>query len=88
MFTSLEKLIVEDYLVEKLQEKGWIFIPADELERESYEEPLLTQRLEEAIKRINNGIPLTSQDITKVISELTRKIPGPETFKIILNYLK
>lgn len=29
-----EKKLVEDYILEKLKEKGWQFCPADELERE------------------------------------------------------
>jgi len=37
-----EKSLVEDYFVEKLQEKGWKFVSADDLERENLEEPLLT----------------------------------------------
>jgi type I restriction enzyme R subunit len=85
---SLEETLVEKYLVEKLQEKGWKFVPADELERESYEEPLLLTNLREAIKRINKNVPLIPQDITKVVDELRHKIPGVETFKKILNYLK
>ena len=48
-----EKSLVEDYIVKKLQEKGWKLIPADELERESLEEPLLIPNLVRALKRIN-----------------------------------
>jgi type I restriction enzyme R subunit len=83
-----EKLIVEDYLIEKLQEKSWKFVPAEELKRESYEEPLLIQNLTEALKRINKDVQLSSLDITRVLNELKMKIPGAETSKKILNYLK
>jgi len=34
-----EGRVVEDYIVKRLQEKGWRFVPADELQRESYQEP-------------------------------------------------
>jgi type I restriction enzyme R subunit len=88
MNISPEKALIEDYLIQKLQEKGWKFVPADELERESYEEPLLLTNLKEAIKRINKNVPLTPQDITKVVDELRHKIPGVETFKKIISYLK
>ncbi len=36
-----EKSLVEDYIIEKLTEKGWRFVLASELERESFSEPLL-----------------------------------------------
>jgi len=40
-----EGRVVEDYIVKRLQEKGWRFVPADELQRESYQEPLLILNL-------------------------------------------
>jgi len=88
MNISPEKSLVEDYLIEKLQEKGWKFILAEELNRESYEEPLLIQNLTEALKRINKDVQLSSLDIARVLNELKMKIPGAETSKKILNYLK
>lgn len=36
-----EKSTVEDYIIEKLKERGWKYIPGEELEREDYAEPLL-----------------------------------------------
>ena len=36
-----EKKLVEDYFIQKLKEKGWRFVSADDLERDSYEEVLL-----------------------------------------------
>ncbi|MFH8119951.1 MAG: HsdR family type I site-specific deoxyribonuclease [Candidatus Aenigmatarchaeota archaeon] len=83
-----EKLLVEDYIIKKLQEKGWIYKKSKELNRESYEEPLLIQNLEEAIKRINKDADLTPLDVTHVLNELQGKIPGAEAAKKILNYLK
>jgi type I restriction enzyme R subunit len=40
-----EQSLVEDYILEKLIEKGWRFVPASELERESFSEPLLLNNL-------------------------------------------
>ncbi|MEM7819000.1 MAG: HsdR family type I site-specific deoxyribonuclease [Candidatus Aenigmatarchaeota archaeon] len=88
MSKSPEKLLVENYLLKKLQEKGWSYKKSEELDRESYEEPLLVKNLIEAIKRINQDVKLTETDITKVISELKTKIPGSETAKKILSFLK
>ena len=47
-----EKSLEEDYIIQKLQEKCWHFIPASELGRESYTEPLLLNNLVRAIKKI------------------------------------
>ncbi|MEM5861201.1 MAG: HsdR family type I site-specific deoxyribonuclease [Candidatus Aenigmatarchaeota archaeon] len=88
MNKSREKLLVEDYIIQKLQEKGWIYKKSEELNRESYEEPLLVKNLIEAIERINQDVKLTETDITKVINELKTKIPGSETAKKILSFLK
>ncbi|MEM5784167.1 MAG: HsdR family type I site-specific deoxyribonuclease [Candidatus Aenigmatarchaeota archaeon] len=88
MLQSTEKTLVENYLIQKLQEKGWSYKKSEELNRETYEEPLLVNNLTEAIKRINKYINLSERDINKVIDELKGKIPGSETAKKILNFLK
>jgi type I restriction enzyme R subunit len=84
----MEKEIIEEYLVEKLQEKDWKFVSAKDLKRESYEEPLLLLNLGEAIRKINKHHNLSSQDISKVIDLLRSKFSGVETSKKILSYLK
>jgi len=86
MFT--EKSLVEDYFIQKLQEKGWKFIPADELERESLEEPLLTPVLIRALRRINQDLGIGDEEIKQVINELKLKSTGIEGAKHILNYYK
>jgi type I restriction enzyme R subunit len=83
-----EKSLVEDYFVQKLQEKGWKFIPADNLERESLEEPLLTPMLIRALKRLNANIGIGDEEIKQVLNELKLKTSGAEHCKQILNYLK
>lgn len=82
-----EQNLVEDYLIDKLQNKGWTFIPADELERDSYEEPLLVPNLMRAIKRINKGLDIGDEEIRHVINELKFK-RGIEGAKQILNFYK
>ena len=66
-----EKSIVEDYFIEKLKEKGWNFIPADDLHRESYEEPLLTSNLVRSLKSLNEDIDIGEEEIKHVLNEQT-----------------
>src|SRR3989304_3961928 len=83
-----EKSLVEDYFVEKLQDKGWKFVSADELERENLEEPLLTQALIRALKRLNASIGIGDEEIKHVLNELKLRTSGSEDSKKILNYFK
>ena len=82
-----EKEAVENYIVNKLVEKGWKFVLAKDLGRESYEEPLLINNLVAAIKKINK-LELGDEDIKHVLNELRLKGTGQEGHKQILNYLK
>lgn len=88
MPTFNEKSAVEDYIVDALVSMGWEFIPADELERESLEEPLLEWNLVRAIKRINSYLELTESDINRILVELKSRPTGAEGVKQILRYLK
>lgn len=47
-----EKKLVENYMIEKIVEKGWKYIPGKELDRDNNEEPLLINNLIMAIKKI------------------------------------
>ena len=58
-----EKSLVEDYIIEKLIEKGWSFVPANELERESFTEPLLLNNLVRAIKRLNENKGIGDEEL-------------------------
>ncbi|MCX7757451.1 MAG: HsdR family type I site-specific deoxyribonuclease, partial [candidate division WOR-3 bacterium] len=78
----------EDYIVNKLKEKNWQFVKADDLERESYDEPLLIPNLVRAIKRINYNIPIDDEEIKQILNELRLKHTGLEGIKAILNYYK
>jgi type I restriction enzyme R subunit len=83
-----EKSVVEDYIVEKLQGEGWSYVPAEELERDSYEEPLLISNLIRAIKRLNADLEITDEEIKHVLNELKLKGTGIEGAKQILNLYK
>ncbi|MFQ6087527.1 MAG: type I restriction endonuclease subunit R [Candidatus Methanofastidiosia archaeon] len=82
-----EKSAVEDYIIEKLKERGWEFRKADELERESYQEPLLEKDLVRAIKRIND-FDFTESDVNKILIELKHRDSGVQGVKEILRFLK
>jgi len=83
-----EKSLVEDYFIQKLQDQGWKFIPSDNLERESLEEPLLTPMLIRVLRRLNANIGIGDEEIKQVLNELKLKTSGAEHCKQILNYLK
>lgn len=83
-----EKSVVEDYVVGKLQEAGWRFVPAEELERESYSEPLLVNNLVRAIRRINADKGVGEAEIKQVLNELRFKGERFEGARQILNFFK
>src|SRR3990170_1018274 len=83
-----EKSLVEDYFIEKLQEKSWKYVLADELERENLEEPLLTSALIRALKSLNKDIGIENGEIKQVLNELKLRGSGSEDAKKILNYFK
>lgn len=83
-----EKSLVEDYIMQKLQKKGWKFIPAEELERDSYQEPLLIPNLIRALERINKALDIEDEEINKVLNELKLAGTGIEGVKRILNLYK
>ncbi|MHA1696656.1 MAG: type I restriction endonuclease subunit R [Candidatus Helarchaeota archaeon] len=85
MFT--EKSTVEDYIIENLIEKGWQFIPAEDLERENYQEPLLLKNFFRMVKSINN-FALTESDLNRIYVELNSRSSGIEGIKTILRFLK
>jgi type I restriction enzyme R subunit len=83
-----EQSLVEDYIVEKLRSSGWTFIPADELERDDYKEPLLIPSLTRALKRINEETNIGDEEIRYVLNELRFVGTGSEGAKQILNIYK
>ena len=85
--TFIEKNL-EDYIISKLEEKGWKFVPADSLERISYEEPLLISSLSRSLKNINKKSGIGNEEINKVINMIKLTGTGIEGAKAILNYYK
>jgi type I restriction enzyme, R subunit len=83
-----EKSLAEDYLDNQLQLRGWKYVAADDLERESLEEPLLTSALVRSIKSINAGADLGDAEILQLLNELKLRAPGAEGSKQILEFLK
>jgi len=89
MPTFNEKSSVEDYIIRKLtDEKGWKLVPADELERESYDEPLLVKNLVRAIRRINKNFELSESDIGRILVELKHRTASLDGCRQILRFLK
>ncbi len=86
--SSPEKKICEDYIIKRLEGKGWKFVPADSLERETYDEPLLIPPLIRAIERINRDLDISDEEIGKVLNELKLAGAGIEGAKRILNFFK
>ncbi len=82
-----EKATVEDYLLQKLQEKGWKYITSDDLERETADDPLLAANLIRAIKRLN-PYELTESDVSRVLAELKSQPASIEGQKRILRFFK
>jgi len=85
--TFIEKNL-EDYIINKLEEKGWKFIPADSLERVNYEEPLLIPSLSRNLKVVNKKSGIGNEEVNKVINILKLTGTGIEGAKSILNYYK
>ena len=83
-----ESLIVEDHIIKKIIEKGWRYVPADDLERDSYEEVLLIPNLVRALQRINKKSEIGNEEINKVINELKLTGTGIEGAKRVLNFYK
>ena len=83
-----EKKLVEDYFIQRLQEKGWRFVSADDLERDTYEEPLLIPNLVRGLKKINKKLEIGDDEINRVVNELKLTGTGIEGAKRILNFYK
>lgn len=80
--TRITENIIESFAIELLEKLGYAYIYAPDIapdsenpERNSYEEVLLVNRLQNAVKRINHSIPTDAQ--TEAIKEIQR-IASPE----------
>ena len=88
MMAFHEARLVEDYILNKLETKGWRFVSADDLERDTYEEPLLIPNLIRGLKRINKKLEIGDDEINRVVNELKLTGTGIEGAKKILNFYK
>src|SRR3989344_673328 len=82
-----EKTVVENYLIDQFVNSGWSYIPANKLDRDTFEEPLLLRNLIKKIREINN-LELTDEDINTTINEIKFKHATQEGIKQILRYFK
>lgn len=80
--TRITENIIESFAIELLDKLGYEYIYAPDIapdsenpERDSFEQVLLVNRLQNAVKRINHGIPADSQ--AEAIKEIQR-IASPE----------
>jgi type I restriction enzyme R subunit len=83
-----EKSTVEDYIIQKLKEKGWRHATGEELEREDYSEPLLINNFIKALRRINENLDLSESDVNRILAELKSRPASFEGSKHILRFLK
>jgi type I restriction enzyme, R subunit len=61
--------VVEKPIIDWLQELGWKYVPADQLNRDA-EEPFDLDVLKEAIRRLNPATILTTDDVDTVVNHL------------------
>ncbi len=78
---------VEKFLIHKLIEQGWRYVPGDELPREDFRQPLLEKDLIKALERINKT-EATEKDFLRAIARLKGEGFGPEGHKKVLRYFK
>ena len=78
---------VEEYLIRRLAEQDWRYVPADELPREDYRQSLIEKDLLEALRRINKS-EASEKDLQRAVSRLKGEGFGPEGHKRVLRYLK
>ena len=85
---KIEKKLVEDFAVQKLQELGWQFVEPTELKRESIKEPLLIDDLKRTLFRLNEDLGITEDEVNKVIGDLQLLPSDQEGAKKLLSWLK
>ena len=85
---QLERKLIEDYLIEELQKRGWSFVATENLGRETITEPLLLDKVREAILKLNEDLEISEEEVNKVISELRLLGSGQGGQQQILHYFK
>jgi type I restriction enzyme R subunit len=85
---QLEKKLIEDYLIEELRKKGWVFVKNEDLEREAISEPLLVLNFKKALERLNEDLGIGEEEINKVVQEIRLLPTSQEGAKKLLHYFK
>ncbi len=85
---QIERKLVEDYLIDELQIRGWKFVPAKDLERESITEPLLVESFKRALKELNTDTGISEEEINEILLEIQLLPSSFEGIKRFLRFLK
>lgn len=88
MSIPLEKKLIEDYLIEELQKRGWVFVKNEDLKRESLVEPILVLNFKKALERLNSEIGIGEEEIKQILQEIKLLPSSPEGTKRFLHYFK
>jgi len=73
-----EKGTVEDFIIQELQKLGWRYVKPKEMKlrrKENFEEPLVLDDLQNALKKVNADVELTDADLGFIITSL-RTLPA------------
>ncbi|MEN4005967.1 MAG: hypothetical protein PQ964_01180 [Methanobacteriaceae archaeon] len=84
--TGFNEKMLEDYFIKKFEEDGWKFVQAQDLDRETLEEPLLIKNFTRILRCINHD--LDDDEIRQVLNKLKLQGSGIEGQKKILHALK
>lgn len=85
---QIEKKLIEDYLIEELQKRGWVFVKNEDLERESLAEPILISNFKRALKNLNSEIGIGEEEIKQILQEIKLLPASPEGIKKFLLFFK
>jgi len=79
---------VEEFIIEKLEELGWTYVPGGQLERTSLEEPLLIGPLKRAIRRLNAHVKLTDDEVNRIVEALRTTSVSQDGLERVMRWLK
>ena len=88
MIQQIEKKLAENYLIEELQKRGWVFVEDEDLKRESLSEPILVSNFKRALKKLNSEIGIGEEEIKLILQEIKFLPASPEGLKRFLRFLK
>jgi len=83
-----ERKTVEEFIIKKLEELGWTYVPGDRLERTSLEEPLLIAPLKRAIRRLNPHARLTDDEVDRIVEALRTTSVSQDGLERVMRWLK